>query len=196
MRKALLSLFISILFLLMPLANAQQPKEASISDAEDYRDIKVTQEGFEVKDPYAQPVYELGSISLLPFAEVVNELLNDYSAGLLSSFDVKEAFALRILWQDIEPIFSFVGNLLSIPITFFALPFLSIARVLKLPFDVLEFLLSAFLGPVLSIPAHEVKAIEIFASSLKELFYFPSKLLKPLEFLVYRPLSALLPCSK
>jgi len=183
MKKAIL---LALLLLLLPIASAQQSK-ISTKDADDYRDISVTPEGFQIKDPYALPVYEPKSTSLLPFHEKISSLLNSYLGKLLSNFDVKEAFALRILFEDIEPILSFLGDLLSLPITCIALPFLSLARLIKLPLDILEFLITAILEPIFSIPADEIALLRSFVLSLGNVLSFPLKALKPIEFLVYTP---------
>lgn len=183
MKKAIL---LALLLLLLPIASAQQSK-ISTKDADDYRDISVTPEGFQIKDPYALPVYEPKSTSLLPFHEKISSLLNSYLGKLLSNFDVKEAFALRILFEDIEPILSFLGDLLSLPITCIALPFLSLARLIKLPLDILEFLITAILEPIFSIPADEIALLRSCVLSLGNVLSFPLKALKPIEFLVYTP---------
>jgi hypothetical protein len=184
MKKTILLLV--LLLLLVPVASAQQSK-ISTKDTEDYRDMSVTPEGFQIKDPYALPVYEPKSTSLLPFHERISVLLNSYLGRLLSNFDVKEAFALRILFEDFEPLLSFLGDLLSLPITCIALPLLSIARLIKAPFDILEFLITAILDPIFSIPAHEIALLRSFVSSLRNALRFPLKALKPIEFLLYTP---------
>jgi ABC-type cobalt transport system substrate-binding protein len=184
MKKTILLLV--LLLILVPVASAQQSK-ISTKDTEDYRDISVTPEGFQVKDPYAQPIYEPRATSLLPFHEKISALLNSYLAKLLLNFDVKEASALRILFQDIEPIFALMGDLLSLPITCIALPLLSLVRLIKAPFDILEFLITAVLEPILSIPAHEMALLRSFKGSLKNVLSFPLKALKPIEFLIYTP---------
>jgi hypothetical protein len=188
--KRALPFFISLLFLLMPLVSAQQQK-VSVSEVEagieDYRNIGITEKGFEVKDPYALPIYEPKATSLLPFNEQISALLNSCLGNLLSTFDVKEAFALRILFEDIKPIFVLMGDLISIPLTCIALPFLSFVRLIKAPLDILQFLITAILDPILSIPADGIAIIERFSLVFKDLLHIPSLLLKPLEFLVYTP---------
>jgi len=184
MKKTILLL--ALLLLLVPVTTAQQSK-ISTKDTEDYRDISVTPEGFQIKDPYALPVYEPKSTSLLPFSKEISSLLNSYLGNLLSNFDVKEAFALRILFQDVEPILSFIGNILSLPITLLALPLLSIARLIKLPLDILEFSIRAILDPIFSIPSDELALLRSFVSSLRNALRSPLKFLKPLEFLIYTP---------
>jgi len=125
-----LPLLLSLLLFSMPFVSAQQ-KEISVAETEDYRDIGIAQEGLEIKDPYALPIYEPKATSLLPFNEQITSLLNSYFAGMLSTFDLKEAFALRILFQDIEPLLSFLGNVISIPLTLVFMSLLSFVKTHK-----------------------------------------------------------------